>query len=176
MVEYEMTAENALDAGARARTADLRHFDTAGGERIFIGVVTKGMVELLPRVGLQELPTIDSEQPTDRIRRAGESFARYRGDQGLEITDLSARRDALKTPTRDQPPEDLRRTARAAPRRWCRISTQTAYPFRVPALRGVERRQYRRRAEGAGAGADTEAVRAELDKQNVFQNSAAEVP
>ena len=88
MVEYEMTGNKPRSMPEREHAWPIYDiFDTAGGERIFIGVVTEGHWQSFCReFGLQEFlddPTLRTT--TDRIlARVADHSARRRGDQALE--------------------------------------------------------------------------------------------
>ena len=87
MVEYEMTGNKPRSMPEREHAWPIYDiFETAGGERIFIGVVTEGHWQSFCReFGLQEFlddPTLRTT--TDRIlARGADHSARRRGDQAL---------------------------------------------------------------------------------------------
>ena len=88
MVEYEMTGRKPRSMPEREHAWPIYDiFDTAGGERIFIGVVTEGHWRSFCReFGLQEFaddPTLAHHHRPDPGAREDHS-ARRRGDQGLE--------------------------------------------------------------------------------------------
>ena len=88
MVEYEMTGNRPRSMPEREHAWPIYDiFETAGGERIFIGVVTEGHWQSFCReFGLKEFaddPTLRTT--TDRIMaRAQDHSARRRSDQALE--------------------------------------------------------------------------------------------
>ena len=159
MVEYEMTGRKPRSMPEREHAWPIYDiFDTAGGERIFIGVVTEGhWWSFCREFGLQEFaddPTL--RNTTDRILARGRIIPRVTEViKGWNIADLSARLDALNICLfADQPPRgSAARPARAAPRRaGAEFQRRRGAVPRSGIAGGVERRQYRRRAEGAGAG------------------------
>ena len=95
MVEYEMTGRKPRSMPEREHAWPIYDiFDTAGGERIFIGVVTEGHWQSFCReFGLQEFaddPTL--RNTTDRILARGENHsACRRGDQGAGTSPIFPR-------------------------------------------------------------------------------------
>jgi len=173
MVEYEMTGRKPRSMPEREHAWPVYDiFETEGGERIFIGVVTEGHWQSFCReFGLQEFsedPTLGNT--TDRILardriipRVAEVIRRW------NVVDLSAKLDALNicfSPINR--PEDLLRDPHVLrPGGLVNNFNADGKAFRVPAL-PVE---WNGGNIGEGLkvpvlGADTEAVRAELDRQN----------
>ena len=159
MVEYEMTGRKPRSMPEREHAWPIYDiFDTADGDRIFIGVVTEGhWWSFCREFGLQEFaddPTL--RNTTDRILARGRIIPRVAEViKGWNIADLSAKLDALNIAyLADQPSRGpAARSARAAPRRaGAEFQRRWRAVPRSGVAGGVERRQYRRRAEGAGAG------------------------
>ncbi|HEX7922085.1 MAG TPA: CoA transferase [Bradyrhizobium sp.] len=172
MVEYEMTGRKPRSMPEREHAWPIYDiFDAAGGDRIFIGVVTEGHWQSFCReFGLQEFaddPTLRST--TDRIMARDRIIPRVAEViKSWNVADLSARLDALNicfSPINR--PEDLLQDPHVL-RPGGLVNTVNAdgKPFRVPAL-PVE---WNGSNIGEGLtvpvlGADTEAVRAELAQQ-----------
>src|SRR3954469_24509963 len=173
MVEYEMTGRKPRSMPEREHAWPIYDiFDTEGGERIFIGVVTEGHWQSFCReFGLQELsgdPTL--RNTTDRIMarariipRVAEVIRRW------NVAELSAKLDGLNicfSPINR--PEDLLQDPHVLrPGGLVENFNADGKPFRVPAL-PVE---WNGGNIGEGLkvpllGSDTHAVRAELDRQN----------
>ena len=180
MVEYEMTGNKPRSMPEREHAWPIYDiFDTAGGERIFIGVVTEGHWQSFCReFGLQEfLDDPALRTTTDRILARGtDHSARRRGDQGLERSrSVGEARRAQHLLLADQPPRgsvDDPHVLR--PGGLVNNFNADGAPFRVPAL-PVE---WNGGNIGEGLkvpvlGADTEAVRAELDKPKLSSTDNA---
>jgi crotonobetainyl-CoA:carnitine CoA-transferase CaiB-like acyl-CoA transferase len=172
MVEYEMTGNKPRSMPEREHAWPIYDiFDTAGGERIFIGVVTEGHWQSFCReFGLQEFsddPTLRST--TDRILARARIIPRVTEEiKRWDVTELSAKLDRLNicfSPINR--PEDLLSDPHVLrPGGLVNNVTADGKPFRVPAL-PVE---WNGSNLGEGLkvpalGADTEAVRAELEKE-----------
>jgi crotonobetainyl-CoA:carnitine CoA-transferase CaiB-like acyl-CoA transferase len=180
MVEYEMTGNKPRSMPEREHAWPIYDiFDTAGGNRIFIGVVTEGHWQSFCReFGMQEFlddPTLRST--TDRIMarsrilpRAAEEIRRW------DVKELSAKLDALNicfSPINR--PEDLFDDPHVLrPGGLVKNVNADGAAFRVPALpiewNGANL------GEGltvAPLGADTAVVRAELDNQETPTAKAA---
>jgi crotonobetainyl-CoA:carnitine CoA-transferase CaiB-like acyl-CoA transferase len=172
MVEYEMTGNRPRSMPEREHAWPIYDiFETKGGERIFIGVVTEGHWQSFCReFGLQELLDDASlRTTTDRILarsriipRVGEVIKR------LNATDLSATLDRLNicfSPINR--PEDLLGDPHVLrPGGLVNNINADGKPFRVPAL-PIE---WNGMSIGEGLkvpllGADTSAVRAELEAE-----------
>jgi crotonobetainyl-CoA:carnitine CoA-transferase CaiB-like acyl-CoA transferase len=179
MVEYEMTGNKPRSMPEREHAWPIYDiFDTAGGERIFIGVVTEGHWQSFCReFGLKEFSEDTSlRSTTDRIMARSRIIPRVAEEiRRWDVTELSAKLDALNicfSPINR--PEDLLRDPHVLrPGGLVNNITADGKPFRVPAL-PVE---WNGSNLGEGLkvpvlGADTEAVRAELDKRE----SAKEFP
>ncbi|MBN8989180.1 MAG: CoA transferase [Rhizobiales bacterium] len=179
MVEFEMTGRKPRSMPEREHAWPIYDiFDTAGGDRIFIGVVTEGHWQSFCReFGLQEFlddpaltNTTERIMARDRIiPRAAEVI------KGWNVTDLSARLDSLNicfSPINR--PEDLLNDPHVLrPGGLVHNFNADGAPFRVPAL-PVE---WNGGNIGEGLhvpdlGADTEAVKAELNKQTSTDNAA----
>jgi crotonobetainyl-CoA:carnitine CoA-transferase CaiB-like acyl-CoA transferase len=173
MVEYEMTGKQPRSMPEREHAWPVYDiFETAGGERIFIGVVTEGHWQSFCReFGLQEFsedPTL--RNTTDRILARARIIPRVAEViKGWNAADLSAKLDALNicfSPINR--PEDLLHDPHVLrPGGLVQNFNADGKPFRVPAL-PVE---WNGGNIGEGLkvpvlGADTDAVRAELDRQN----------
>ena len=134
MVEYEMTGRKPRSMPEREHAWPIYDiFDTAGGERIFIGVVTEGhWWSFCREFALQEFADDPSSAQYHRPDSGAweDHSARRRSDQGLED-----RRSVGKTRCAEHLP--IRRSTApriycktrtsCAPVGWCRISTPTAY-------------------------------------------------
>ncbi|WP_426443506.1 CaiB/BaiF CoA transferase family protein [Bradyrhizobium genosp. P] len=172
MVEYEMTGRKPRSMPEREHAWPIYDiFDAAGGDRIFIGVVTEGHWQSFCReFGLQEFAgdatlrtTTDRIMARDRIiPRVAEVIKHW------NVADLSARLDALNicfSPINR--PEDLLQDPHVLrPGGLVNNVTADGKPFRVPAL-PVE---WNGSNIGEGLkvpvlGADTDEVRAELEQQ-----------
>jgi formyl-CoA transferase len=181
MVEYEMTGRRPRSMPEREHAWPIYDiFDTADGGRIFIGVVTEGhWWSFCREFGLKEFaddPTL--RNTTDRILARGRILPRViEVIKGWKTADLSARLDALNIAYSPiNRPEDLLQDPHVLrPGGLVQNFNADGAPFRVPAL-PVE---WNGGNIGEGLkvpvlGADTEAVCAELDKQNPSsRNNAA---
>lgn len=180
MVEYEMTGRKPRSMPEREHAWPIYDiFDAAGGDRIFIGVVTEGHWQSFCReFGLQEFaddPALRST--TDRIMARDRIIPRVAEViKSWNVTDLSARLDALNicfSPINR--PEDLLRDPHVLrPGGLVNNFNADGKPFRVPAL-PVE---WNGGNIGEGLkvpvlGADTEAVRAELAQQKLSSTGNA---
>jgi crotonobetainyl-CoA:carnitine CoA-transferase CaiB-like acyl-CoA transferase len=171
MVEYEMTGNKPRSMPEREHAWPIYDiFETAGGERIFIGVVTEGHWQsFCKEFGLKEF----SEDPTlrtttDRIMARARIIPRVAGViKGWNANELSATLDRLNicfSPINR--PEDLFSDPHVLrPGGLVNNIDANGEPFRVPAL-PVE---WNGASIGEGLkvpvlGADTEAVRAELEQ------------
>ncbi|MBR0755241.1 CoA transferase [Bradyrhizobium jicamae] len=173
MVEYEMTGRKPRSMPEREHAWPIYDiFDTAGDERIFIGVVTEGHWQSFCReFDLREFaedPTLRST--TDRIMARDRIIPRVAEViRTWNVADLSAKLDALNicfSPINR--PEDLLNDPHVLrPGGLVNNVTADGKPFRVPAL-PVEWNGSNI-GEGlkvAPLGADTEDVRAELERQH----------
>src|SRR6201747_1584981 len=173
MVEYEMTGNKPRSMPEREHAWPIYDiFETAGGERIFIGVVTEGHWQSFCReFGLKDFaedPTLTNT--TERIMARGRIIPRVAGVvRQWKMADLSAKLDQLNicfSPINR--PEDLLHDPHVLrPGGLGHNFNADGAPFRVPAL-PIE---WNGGAIGEGfkvpaLGADTEAVRAELDQRN----------
>ncbi|GKQ54024.1 CaiB/BaiF CoA-transferase family protein [Bradyrhizobium sp. Ce-3] len=180
MVEYEMTGRKPRSMPEREHAWPIYDiFDAAGGDRIFIGVVTEGHWQSFCReFGLTEFaddPTLRTT--TDRIMARDRIIPRVAEViKGWNVADLSARLDALNicfSPINR--PEDLLQDPHVLrPGGLVNNINADGKPFRVPAL-PVE---WNGRNIGEGLkvpvlGADTEAVRAELAQQTISSTGNA---
>ncbi len=180
MVEYEMTGNRPRSMPEREHAWPIYDiFETAGGERMFIGVVTEGHWQSFCRAfGLEEFlddPTLRST--TDRIMARSRIIPRVAETiRGRDAAELSATLDSLNicfSPINR--PEDLLSDPHVLrPGGLVRAFNVDGEPFRVPAL-PVE-------WNGAGIGdglkvpalgADNEAIRAELDRRGASPRDAA---
>jgi crotonobetainyl-CoA:carnitine CoA-transferase CaiB-like acyl-CoA transferase len=176
MVEYEMTGRKPRSMPERDHAWPIYDiFDTAGGERIFIGVVTEGHWHSFCReFGLNEFaddPTLCNT--TDRILARARIIPRVAEEiRRWNVAELSARLDALNicfSPINR--PEDLLTDPHVLrPGGLVNNVNADGKPFRVPAL-PVE---WNGRNIGEGLkvpvlGADTDQVRAELERKNPRQ-------
>ena len=176
MVEYEMTGRKPRSMPEREHAWPIYDiFDTAGGERIFIGVVTEGHWHSFCReFGLKEFaddPTLCNT--TDRILARARIIPRVAEEiRRWNVAELSARLDALNicfSPINR--PEDLLTDPHVLrPGGLVNNVNADGKPFRVPAL-PVE---WNGRNIGEGLkvpvlGADTDQVRAELERKNPRQ-------
>jgi crotonobetainyl-CoA:carnitine CoA-transferase CaiB-like acyl-CoA transferase len=179
MVEYEMTGRKPRSMPEREHAWPIYDiFDTAGDERIFIGVVTEGHWQSFCReFGLKEFaedPTLRST--TDRIMARDRIIPRVAEViRTWNVADLSAKLDALNicfSPINR--PEDLLSDPHVLrPGGLVNNVTADGKPFRVPAL-PVE---WNGGNIGEGLhvpalGADTADVRAELERQQSTGNAA----
>ncbi|WP_338694117.1 CoA transferase [Bradyrhizobium sp. 26S5] len=180
MVEYEMTGRKPRSMPEREHAWPIYDiFDAAGGDRIFIGVVTEGHWQSFCReFGLTEFaddPTLRST--TDRIMARDRIIPRVAEVvKGWNVADLSARLDALNicfSPINR--PEDLLQDPHVLrPGGLVNNLNADGKPFRVPAL-PVE---WNGSNIGEGLrvpvlGADTDAVRAELAQQKISSTGNA---
>lgn len=172
MVEYEMTGRKPRSMPEREHAWPIYDiFNAAGGDRIFIGVVTEGHWQSFCReFGLQEFAEDPSlRTTTDRIMARDRIIPRVAEViKGWNVADLAARLDALNicfSPINR--PEDLLRDPHVLrPGGLVNNVTADGKPFRVPAL-PVEWNGHHI-GEGLKVpvlGADTDDVRAELDHQ-----------
>ncbi|MHC2254972.1 crotonobetainyl-CoA:carnitine CoA-transferase CaiB-like acyl-CoA transferase [Bradyrhizobium embrapense] len=180
MVEYEMTGRKPRSMPEREHAWPIYDiFDTAGGDRIFIGVVTEGHWQSFCReFGLREFaddPSLSST--TDRIMARDRIIPRVAEViEGWNVADLSARLDALNicfSPINR--PEDLLQDPHVLrPGGLVNNVNADGKPFRVPAL-PVE---WNGSNIGEGLtvpvlGADTDDVRAELAQQTISSTGNA---
>ncbi|HEY0569535.1 MAG TPA: CoA transferase [Xanthobacteraceae bacterium] len=174
MVEFEMTGNRPRSMPEREHAWPIYDiFETAGGGRIFIGVVTEGHWQSFCReFGLQEFlddPTLATT--TDRILARSRIIPRAAEViRGWDAAKLSARLDALNicfSPINR--PEDLFDDPHVLrPGGLVNNINANGAPFRVPAL-PIE---WNGANIGEGLkvpvlGADTSAVRAELESQKI---------
>ncbi|WP_407149529.1 CaiB/BaiF CoA transferase family protein [Bradyrhizobium sp. ORS 86] len=180
MVEYEMTGRKPRSMPEREHAWPIYDiFDAAGGDRIFIGVVTEGHWQSFCReFGLEEFaedPTLRTT--TDRIMARDRIIPRVAEEiKRWNVADLSAKLDALNicfSPINR--PEDLLQDPHVL-RPGGLVSNVNAdgKPFRVPAL-PVE---WNGGNIGEGLkvpvlGADTDDVRAELEQQKLSSTGNA---
>ena len=172
MVEYEMTGNRPRSMPEREHAWPIYDiFETAGGNRIFIGVVTEGhWRSFCAEFGLRELledPTLRTT--TDRILARGRIIPRVADEiSRWDVAELSAKLDALNicfSPINR--PEDLFSDPHVLrPGGLVNNINADGAAFRVPAL-PVE---WNGANLGEGLkvpplGADTAAIRAELDQQ-----------
>ena len=172
MVEYEMTGNRPRSMPEREHAWPIYDiFDAAGGGRIFIGVVTEGHWQSFCReFGLQEFlddPTLRTT--TDRILARGRIIPRVAEEiKRWDVAKLSAKLDALNicfSPINR--PEDLFDDPHVLrPGGLVDNFNADGAPFRVPAL-PIE---WNGASLGEGLkvaplGADTAAVRAELERE-----------
>lgn len=180
MVEYEMTGRKPRSMPEREHAWPIYDiFDAAGGDRIFIGVVTEGHWQSFCReFGLTEFaddPTLRST--TDRIMARDRIIPRVAEViKGWNVADLSARLDALNicfSPINR--PEDLLQDPHVLrPGGLVNNLNADGKPFRVPALP----LEWNGHHIGEGLkvpvlGADTEVVRAELAQQTISSTDNA---
>src|ERR1700686_249624 len=172
MVEYEMTGVKPRSMPEREHAWPIYDiFETAGGERIFIGVVTEGHWQsFCKEFGLQEFyedPALRT--PTDRILARARIIPRVAEEiQNWNRADLSAKLDGLNlcfSPINR--PEDLFSDPHVLrPGGLVNNINANGEPFRVPALpiewNGANIGEG---LKGPALGADTEAVRVELEGQ-----------
>ncbi|MCC8968253.1 CoA transferase [Bradyrhizobium sp. Pear76] len=178
MVEYEMTGRKPRSMPEREHAWPIYDiFDAAGGDRIFIGVVTEGHWQSFCReFGLTEFaddPTLRST--TDRIMARDRIIPRVAEViKSWNVADLSARLDALNicfSPINR--PEDLLRDPHVLrPGGLVHNVNADGKPFRVPALP----LEWNGHNIGEGLkvpvlGADTDAVRAELARQQKISST-----
>src|SRR5258705_3868455 len=179
MVEYEMTGNRPRSMPEREHAWPIYDiFDTAGSERIFIGVVTEGhWLSFCREFGLQEflddpaLPTT-----TDRILARSKIIPRVAEEiKRWNVAELSERLDLLNncfSPV--NPPQELLTHPHVLrPGGLVNNFNPHRKPFRVPAL-PVE---WNGGTIGEGLqvpvlGADTDAIRAKLNKQKSTDNAA----
>jgi crotonobetainyl-CoA:carnitine CoA-transferase CaiB-like acyl-CoA transferase len=174
MVEYEMTGNRPRSMPEREHAWPIYDiFETAGGNRIFIGVVTEGhWRSFCAEFGLRELledPTLRTT--TDRILARGRIIPRVADEiRRWEVAELSAKLDALNicfSPINR--PEDLFSDPHVLrPGGLVNNINADGAAFRVPAL-PVE---WNGANLGEGLkvpplGADTAAIRADLDQQEI---------
>ena len=174
MVEFEMTGNRPRSMPEREHAWPIYDiFETAGGERIFIGVVTEGHWQSFCReFGIQEFlddPTLRTT--TDRIMARSKIIPRAAEViKGWNAAELSAKLDGLNicfSPINR--PEDLFSDPHVLrPGGLVNNINADGHAFRVPAL-PVEWNGANL-GEGLAVpvlGADTEAVRAELEGQEI---------
>jgi crotonobetainyl-CoA:carnitine CoA-transferase CaiB-like acyl-CoA transferase len=172
MVEYEMTGNKPRSMPEREHAWPIYDiFDTANGERIFIGVVTEGHWQSFCREfsmkDFADDPTLTNT--TERIMARARILPRVAEEiKRWDVTELSAKLDRLNicfSPINR--PEDLLTDPHVLrPGGLVNNVDANGKPFRVPALPV----QWNGGNLGEGLkvpvlGADTEAVRAELDQQ-----------
>ena len=172
MVEYEMTGNKPRSMPEREHAWPIYDiFDTAGGERIFIGVVTEGHWQSFCReFGFKDFaedPTLTNT--TERIMARARILPRVAAEiKRWDVAELSAKLDRLNicfSPINR--PEDLLQDPHVLrPGGLVNNVNADGKPFRVPAL-PVE---WNGSNLGEGLkvpvlGGDTAAVRAELDQQ-----------
>jgi crotonobetainyl-CoA:carnitine CoA-transferase CaiB-like acyl-CoA transferase len=171
MVEYEMTGNKPRSMPEREHAWPIYDiFDTAGGGRIFIGVVTEGHWQSFCReFGLKEFSEDKTlRSTTDRIMARNRIIPRVAEEIGRwDVNELSAKLDRLNicfSPINR--PEDLLTDPHVLrPGGLVNNTNADGKPFRVPAL-PIE---WNGGHLGEGLkvpvlGADTEAVRAELEQ------------
>jgi crotonobetainyl-CoA:carnitine CoA-transferase CaiB-like acyl-CoA transferase len=178
MVEYEMTGNRPRSMPEREHAWPIYDiFDTAGGERIFIGVVTEGHWQSFCReFGLKEFaedPTLTNT--TERIMARGRILPRVAEEiKRWDVAELSAKLDGLNicfSPINR--PEDLLQDPHVLrPGGLVNNFNADGKPFRVPAL-PVE---WNGSNLGEGLqvpvlGGDTAAVRAELERQAAMEST-----
>ena len=173
MVEYEMTGNKPRSMPEREHAWPIYDiFETAGGDRIFIGVVTEGHWQSFCReFGLKEF----SEDPTLRtttdrilarariIPRVAEVIKRW------DVAELSAKLDAAQhLLLADQPPRGSVRAIRTC----CAPAASSTISMPMARRSGFRRCRSNGTAANIGEGlkvpvlgADTEAVRAELENE-----------
>jgi crotonobetainyl-CoA:carnitine CoA-transferase CaiB-like acyl-CoA transferase len=172
MVEYEMTGNKPRSMPEREHAWPIYDiFDTAGGNRIFIGVVTEGHWQSFCReFGLKEFAEDTSlRSTTDRIMARSRIIPRVAEEiKRWDVAELSAKLDRLNicfSPINR--PEDLLTDPHVLrPGGLVNNTNADGKPFRVPAL-PIE---WNGSNLGEGLkvpvlGADTKAVRAELEQQ-----------
>jgi len=179
MVEYEMTGNRPRSMPEREHAWPIYDiFDTAGPERIFIGVVTEGhWLSFCREFNLQEFledPTLATT--TDRILARSKIIPRVAEEiQRWNVAELSERLDLLNicfSPINR--PEDLLTDPHVLrPGGLVNNFNADGKPFRVPAL-PIE---WNGGTIGEGLlvpvlGADTEAIRTKLNKQTSTDNAA----
>jgi crotonobetainyl-CoA:carnitine CoA-transferase CaiB-like acyl-CoA transferase len=180
MVEYEMTGRKPRSMPEREHAWPIYDiFETSGGDRIFIGVVTEGHWHSFCReFGLSEFtddPTL--RNTTDRILARARIIPRVAQEiRRWDVAELSARLDALNicfSPINR--PEDLLQDPHVLrPGGLVQNVDADGKPFRVPAL-PVE---WNGSNIGEGLkvpvlGADTESVRAELEPKKLSSTGNA---
>ncbi|QPF84888.1 CoA transferase [Bradyrhizobium genosp. L] len=180
MVEYEMTGRKPRSMPEREHAWPIYDiFDAAGGDRIFIGVVTEGHWQSFCReFGLQEFsddPTLRTT--TDRIMARDRIIPRVAEViKGWNVADLSARLDALNicfSPINR--PEDLLQDPHVLrPGGLVNNVNADGKPFRVPAL-PIEWNgsNLGEDVKVPALGADTDDVRAELEQQKISSTGNA---
>jgi crotonobetainyl-CoA:carnitine CoA-transferase CaiB-like acyl-CoA transferase len=172
MVEYEMTGNKPRSMPEREHAWPIYDiFDTAGGNRIFIGVVTEGHWQSFCReFGLKEFSEDQTlRTTTDRIMARSRIIPRVAEEiRRWDVDELSVKLDKLNicfSPINR--PEDLLTDPHVLrPGGLVNNINANGKPFRVPAL-PIE---WNGGHLGEGIkvpvlGADTEAVRAELEQQ-----------
>jgi crotonobetainyl-CoA:carnitine CoA-transferase CaiB-like acyl-CoA transferase len=180
MVEYEMTGNKPRSMPEREHAWPIYDiFETKGGERIFIGVVTEGHWKSFCReFGLEEFlddPSLDST--TARIMARGKIIPRAAEEiKRWDVAELSAKLDRLNicfSPINR--PEDLFEDPHVLrPGGLVNNFNVDGTPFRVPALPI----QWNGANIGEGLkvaplGADTAAIRAELEKEELEKPTIA---
>jgi crotonobetainyl-CoA:carnitine CoA-transferase CaiB-like acyl-CoA transferase len=180
MVEYEMTGRKPRSMPEREHAWPIYDiFETKGGDRIFIGVVTEGhWHSFCCEFGLNEFaddPTLRST--TDRILARARIIPRVAEEiRRWEVAELSAKLEVLNicfSPINR--PEDLLQDPHVLrPGGLVQNVNADGKPFRVPAL-PVE---WNGSNIGEGLrvpvlGADTEAVRAELEPKKLSSTGSA---
>ena len=179
MVEYEMTGRKPRSMPEREHAWPIYDiFDAADGERIFIGVVTEGHWQSFCReFGLTEfLEDSALRTTTDRILARPRIIPRVAGIiRQQNVAELSQKLDALNicfSPINR--PEDLLTDPHVLrPGGLVTNITADGKPFHVPALPVEWNGSHL--GEGlkvAPLGADTSAVRAEIDKDDIASKAA----
>ena len=179
MVEYEMTGNKPRSMPEREHAWPIYDiFDAADGERIFIGVVTEGHWQSFCReFGLTEfLEDPALRTTTDRILARPRIIPRVAGIiRQQNVAELSQKLDALNicfSPINR--PEDLLTDPHVLrPGGLVTNITADGKPFHVPALPVEWNGSHL--GEGlkvAPLGADTSAVRAEIDKDDIASKAA----
>src|ERR1700744_2856304 len=172
MVEFEMTGKKPRSRPEREHAWPIYDiFDTADGNRIFIGVVTEGHWQSFCReFGLKEFSEDQTlRTTTDRIMARGRIIPRVAEEiKRWDVKELSAKLDKLNicfSPINR--PEDLLTDPHVLrPGGLVNNTNADGKPFRVPALP----LEWNGGHLGEGLkvpvlGADTDAIRAELDQQ-----------
>jgi crotonobetainyl-CoA:carnitine CoA-transferase CaiB-like acyl-CoA transferase len=180
MVEYEMTGRKPRSMPEREHAWPIYDiFDAAGGDRIFIGVVTEGHWQsFCHEFGLAEFADDPAlRTTTDRIMARDRIIPRVAEViKGWNVADLSARLDALNicfSPINR--PEDLLQDPHVLrPGGLVHNVNADGKPFRVPAL-PVEWNgsNIGESLKVPVLGADTDAVRAELAQQKISSTGNA---
>jgi len=180
MVEYEMTGNKPRSMPEREHAWPIYDiFDTAGGNRIFIGVVTEGHWQSFCReFGLQEfLDDASLRTTTDRIMARERIIPRVANViKRWNVTELSQKLDQLNicfSPI-NRPENLLDDPHVLRPGGLVNNVNVDGKPFRVPTL-PIEwnGHHFGEGLKVAPLGADTAAVRAELDATQISANAKA---